>query len=65
MILFPKQATASERWILLMFLEHDRNKKAAAHFSNVCIRRSQYVVRKYREFLNGYKENASNNSQEV
>lgn len=62
MILFPKDSTASERYILLMFIEHGGNKKAAAHFSNVGIRRSQIVVKKYEAWLNGYKEKANRNS---
>ena len=56
MILFPKTATASERYILLMFLEHGGNKKAAAHFSNVKVRWVQKVTKKYEPWLNGYKE---------
>lgn len=51
MIQFPSKATASERFILLMFLIHDRNKKKAAYYSNVGVRRSQYVVKKYDAFL--------------
>jgi hypothetical protein len=62
MILFPKTATASERYILLMFIEHGGNKKAAAHFSNVGVRRSQIVIKKYSAWLNGYKEKANKTS---
>lgn len=56
MISFPRDATATERFILLMFLETGRNKKAAAHHANVTVRHSQRTVKKYEGWLNGYKE---------
>ena len=58
MILFPRQASASERYILLMYLEHDRNKKMAAYYSGVSIRRAQEVTKKWEAWLNGYRATA-------
>lgn len=55
MILFPKYIPAAPRFILLMYLQHGGNKKLAAHFSGVKVRRVQQVTKKYEAWLSGYK----------
>lgn len=47
----PMKASASEKYILLMVIEHQGNKKAAAYYSGVSIRRAQEVTKKYIVFL--------------
>lgn len=44
--------------IMLMYIEHGRNKKIAAYYSGVSIRRAQEVTKKWADWLNGYRETA-------
>jgi len=56
MLIFPKEVRPAARYILLMYLEHGKNKKAAAHFSGISVRRAQEVTKKYSYWLEGYKK---------
>jgi len=38
-----------------MYIDHDGNKKQAAHLSGVGVRRVQKVVKEYQFWLDGYK----------
>jgi len=55
MLIFPKEVRPAARYILLMYLAHDKNKKVTAYLSGVGVRRVQQVTNEYDFWLSGYK----------